>query len=75
LVQVLIKKKHYVLLMDQWHGEKKIMFMVKLNLRLYVIKVCFFVDISTNQFPANYFDRHAAYFKYHDRYNNSIRKE
>jgi hypothetical protein len=48
--------------------------MVKLNLRLYVIKVCFFVDISTNQFPANYFDRHAAYFKYHDRYNNSIRK-
>jgi len=29
-------------------------------------------DISTNEFPAEYFDRQAIYFKNHDKYNNPI---
>ena len=31
-------------------------------------------DISTNQFPANYFDRQGIFFKNHDINNNPIRK-
>ncbi|CAF1345645.1 unnamed protein product [Rotaria magnacalcarata] len=29
-------------------------------------------DISTNEFPADYFDRHAIYFKNHDKFNHPI---
>ncbi|CAF2906770.1 unnamed protein product [Rotaria sp. Silwood2] len=29
-------------------------------------------DISTSEFPADYFDRHAIYFKNHDKYDNPI---
>jgi hypothetical protein len=44
------------------------------NLFIYE-KKNFIIDISTNDFPAEYFDRHAIFFKNHDKYNNPIRKE
>lgn len=31
-----------------------------------------FGDISTNEFPANFFERNAIYFKNHDIYNNPL---
>ena len=31
------------------------------------------LDVSTNEFPANYFERNAIYFKNHDMYNNPLR--
>jgi len=42
--------------------------------RLINIFILFFIDISTDEFPANYFDRHAIYFKNHDMNNNPLRK-
>ena len=33
------------------------------------------LDISTNEFPSNYFDRHAIYFKNHDTNNYPLRNE
>jgi hypothetical protein len=33
------------------------------------------IDISTDEFPVNYFDRHAIYFKNHDMNNNPLRKQ
>ena len=32
------------------------------------------IDISPEEFPANYFDRNAIYFKNHDMNNNPLRK-
>ncbi len=34
----------------------------------------FLIDISTNDFPADYFDRRALYYKNHDKFNHPIRK-
>lgn len=35
---------------------------------------CILIDISTEEFPVNYFDRNGIYFKNHDINNHPIRK-
>ncbi len=77
MVLHLMKQEHFNILMNQWVGEKKIMFMVMLILKFcssIKLKTCFFflVDISKNNFPANYFEQHAIYYKNHDMNNNPI---
>jgi hypothetical protein len=50
------------------------MFTVKGRVRSHGSLVNFIVDISTNEFPAEYFDRHAIFYKNHDRFNHPIRR-
>jgi len=79
----LMRPEHFNILMNQWVGERKIKFMVILILKfarqivqIYWKKVLFFLllDISINNFPVDYFERHAIYYKNHDINNNAIRK-
>lgn len=70
-VRISMKIVHFVSLMQRWVGGKKIMFTV---IFLVNPSALFFLclDVSTNEFPANYFERNAIYFKNHDMYNNPL---